>query len=84
MAQRALFCCWGSMQADSQIPRDGKTMKLPPLPAGLETEIRLRLAYLEQFHAGKGHVLIRVDLAPGRPAKASVDVGGSWQEGRDS
>lgn len=48
----------------------------PPLPVGLEAEIRAHLAVLQLLHGGRGHVTVRIDMAPHAVPRFDFEVGG--------
>lgn len=53
---------------------------LPPLPGGLERDIRAHLGALLQLHGGKGHVLLRIDLKPKTRTSWEITSGGRGEE----
>lgn len=50
--------------------------QLPQLPEGLEMAIRRAIAALQLTHQGRGHVSVRVDMAPLVPATWEIVSGG--------
>lgn len=52
----------------------------PPLPRGLEADLRAALSVLAMLHRGKGHVSVRIDLSPGKRASWELGIVGNGQE----